>query len=346
MYAMPGRPCALAAGAATALLALAVFPALASSQDPELQEWAVPWEGTRPRDPYVGPGGKVWFVGQIGHYVASLDPATGDFRKYELEAGVGPHNVVVDETGTVWFSGNLLGYIGKLDPETGRIQKLPMPREEARDPHTLVFDGRGHIWFTVQSGNFIGRLTMATGEVRLVEAPQALNPRGELTSSRPYGIKIDAGGHSWVVLFNTNKIARVDRETFQVTEFLLPEGARPRRLEIAEDQGVWYVDYARGKLARLDPGNGAVQEWGTPGGDLSRPYGMALDHRNRVWFVETGSQPNRFVGFDIEAKEFFSVAEIGSGGGTVRHMAFHEETRTVWFGTDTNTIGRARIPED
>ena len=39
-----------------------------------VREWPVPWEKTRPRDPYVAPDGRVWFVGQQGNYIASFDP--------------------------------------------------------------------------------------------------------------------------------------------------------------------------------------------------------------------------------------------------------------------------------
>lgn len=71
---------------------------------------------------------------------------------------------------------------------------------------------------------------------------------------------------------------------------------------------------------------------------------MTVDDRDRLWFVETGPDPNRLVGFDPEAGSFFSLTEIPSGGGTVRHMVFHGPTRTIWFGTDANTIGRAQVP--
>jgi len=338
----------LCALALTALAFAPTSPALAQNpaMDPVIREWQVPWEESRPRDPYVGPEGKIWFVGQRSHYVAHFDPSTGDFGKFDLEDRTGPHNVIVDSDGTAWYAGNLAHHIGKVDPESGSIEKIMMPEEDARDPHTLVFDDLGHIWFTVQGGNFIGRLDKATEEVRLIEAPQA-RVAGELTSSRPYGIKIDAHGHPWVVLFNTNKVLRVDPQDMSLHTFELPhEETRPRRLEIAEDGGVWYVDYSRGKLARLDPQTGQVREWATPGGDRARPYGMAMDHLGRIWFVETGIQPNRFVGFDPDMESFFSVQELESGGGTVRHMHFHEPTRSIWFGTDRNTLGRARVPDE
>jgi virginiamycin B lyase len=83
---------------------------------------------------------------------------------------------------------------------------------------------------------------------------------------------------------------------------------------------------------------------GRAGGSGALAYGMAVDDRDRLWFVETGPQPNRFVGFDPHEREFLGITEIDSGGGTVRHMFFDARQREIWFGTDTNTIGRARVP--
>ena len=114
---------------------------------------------------------------------------------------------------------------------------------------------------------------------------------------------------------------------------------------MTSDDRVWYVDYARGYLGRLDPATGQVQEWAALGGASSRPYAMAVDERDRLWFVESGVQPNRLVGFDPKTNQFFSSTEIKSGGGTVRHMVYHQPTRSIWFGTDANTIGRAQITE-
>ncbi len=325
-----------------AAVVLGTLPGDVVAQETEIQEWVVPWEQSRPRDPHVGPDGKVWFVGQRTSYAAYLDPATGEFKKYDLDEGTGPHTLIVDDDGTVWYTGNRVRHIGKLDPVTGEIQKYMLPDERARDPHTMVFDREGGMWFTVQSGNFVGRIDKETGESVLIEAPEVVGGRG--TSSRPYGIKMDSRGHPWIALFNTNQIATVDPETMEMRTFELPENALPRRLEITSDDMVWYGDYRRGYLGRLNPETGEVTEWPNPSGEQSRPYGMAVDADDRIWFVETGVQPNRFVGFDPETQEFFSNTEIGSGGGSVRHMFYEESTNSVWFGTDANTIGRAKLP--
>jgi virginiamycin B lyase len=212
-----------------------------------------------------------------------------------------------------------------------------MPDPAASDPHTLVFDQNGDIWFTVQNGNFVGRLTTSSGKIELIKM---VTPR-----SRPYGIVIDAAGRPWFDLFGTNKMGTVDPKTLELREYPLPDAAsRPRRIALTSDGGVWYVDYSRGFLGRLDPATGATKEWKNPGGAASLPYAMTVDDANRLWFVETGAQPNRLVGFDPKTEQFFSSSPIPSGGGTVRYMIFDPKARVIWFGSDNNTIGRATIP--
>ncbi len=311
----------------------------AAAESVDIREWQVPWENSRPRDPYVEPSGRVWFVGQRAHYVASLDPTSGEFVRYDLEDGTGPHNLIVAgdrADAMVWYAGNLNSHIGCLDPQTGGIRKFMMPAARARDPHTLIFDAAHDIWFTVQGGNYVGKLETGTGDVTLIDVP---TPR-----SRPYGIKIDPDGMPWVVAFGTNKLLAIDTESMTLEEIELPDGgARPRRLEITPDGRIWYVDYALGKLGRYDPASRTVSTWDMPSGKSSEPYGMAQDQKGRLWIVETGVQPNRFVGFDTSSETFFSATEIPSGGGRVRHMYYHAPAGEVWFGTDTNFIGRAKV---
>ena len=108
----------------------------------DIKEWKVPFGG-HPRDPWVDAAGRVWFVGQQGHYVGQLE----------------------DKDGTPWYTGNLVGHIGKVDPATGKITKYAMPDPAARDPHTLVFDKNGDMWFTVQGGNFVGHFVRKPGRL-------------------------------------------------------------------------------------------------------------------------------------------------------------------------------------
>ena len=327
--------------------ALVVAPTMAESQaqagalriDPEaVKEWTVPWEKTRPRDPYPDQQGRVWFVGQGGNYVAYLNPTSGEFKRYEIDAGTYPHNLVVDRRGTVWFTGNRNGRIVKLDPQTGKLTNHMMPDSTVRDPHTMIFDQKGDVWFTAQGAGVVGRLTVADGKIRLLRLPTK--------DARPYGIVIDGKGRPWFDEFGTNKIGTIDPATFELKEYPLPdERARPRRIALAGDGGVWYGDYTRGYLGRLDPASGKTEEWLMPSGPASLPYAMASDDHERVWLAETGVKPNRLVAFDTKSRKWVASMNVGDNApNTIRHMVFDKTTRQLWFGTDQGAIGRALVP--
>lgn len=317
-------------------LALAAPPSTAQTGERvPSADWEVPFGG-RPRDPYVAPDGSVFFVGQAGNYIGRLDPRGGNFTRFEIDSGTHPHNLIIDREGNVYYAGNRNGMIGKLDPRTRQITRYPMPDSTVRDPHTLTFDAEGNVWFSAQNSNAIGHLDVRSGTVRLVKT-------GERT--RPYGIVLNSRGIPFVNLFGTNKIAKVDPATMEVTIFDLPhERARSRRIAITPDDVVWYTDYTRGFLGRLDPTSGRVTEIPLPGGPASLPYGMGSDDKGRVWVTESGPRGAILHGYDPAEQKFFSTTLIGrEDNNTIRHMYFDPKTGLLWYGTDQGTIGRAAV---
>jgi virginiamycin B lyase len=325
-------------------LALLVVPAVLSAQlkqagslHSEAKTWTTPFDkGARPRDPYADQQGRVWFVGQAGNYVAYLEPNSGEFKRYEIEAGTNPHNLVVDKHGVVWFTGNRNGRIVRMDPATGKLTNFLMPDSAIRDPHTMTFDRNGDAWFTAQSASVVGKLTVADGKIRIWRmAP----------GSRPYGIWLDSQDRPWFDLFGTNKIGMIDSKSGEFKEYPLPnERARPRRIVVTSDDQVWYGDYTRGTLGKLDPKTGAVEEWPMPAGASSLPYAMTLDDRGYVWVAETGGQPSKLHAFDPKKKAWVESLPIPADGpNTIRHMTFDKATRQIWFGGDANMIGRVKV---
>lgn len=325
--ATPGRHVTAAAGSM----------ASAADDSVRIDEWTVPWEKSRPRDPYVAPDGQVWFVGQVGNYIARLDPASGKFTRFEVDPGTHPHNLVVAKDGMVWYTGNRNGMLGRLDPATGKITRYAMPDSAVRDPHTMIFDAKGNAYFTAQGANYVGRLDTRTGKVNLV---QIATPR-----ARPYGIVVDPKGTPWFVQFGTNVVASLDPASLKVKEYRIPDAAaRPRRIAATPDGMIWWGDFTRGMLGRLNPTTGEMKEWPLPSGKQSFPYAMTSDDQGRVWVVETGVRPNRLVGFDPATGKVVANQPIEpSGAGVVRHMMYDAKTGTIWFGTDENTIGRAKV---
>jgi virginiamycin B lyase len=324
------------------MLSLALTAAAAATPAPTvtLDAWEVPYENSRPRDPYVAADGRIWFVGQAGHYLAVFDPNNASFAKHALADRPGPHNLVIASDGIVWYTGNLEGYVGRLDPKDfgkdDAVRRYPMPDPAVKDPHTLALAPDGNLWFTAQAGNQLGHLDVKTGAVRLWPASKP--------DSRPYGIVVDTQGQPWANLLGTNKLATVDPKTLVYEEITLPrEEARTRRIALGSDGAVWAVDYGAGYLVRYDPQTSAIQEWLAPAGDTARPYAMGIDDRGRLWFAESGPQPNRLVCFDPAQKKFVADVEVPNANGAIRHMVFDPKTRGFWFGTDTNYLMRATL---
>jgi virginiamycin B lyase len=319
---------------------LLVAQRTAAPAEPEAREWTVPYGAeTRPRDPYADSEGRVWFVGQEGNYIARLDPKSGEFRRYEIDAGTHPHNLVV-HNGAVWFTGNRNNRLVKLDPRTGRFETFMIPDSTVRDPHTMIFDPRsGVAWFTAQNSGVVGRFDPATKRFRLWRT-------GERT--RPYGIVLDSKGQPWFDLFGTNRIGTIEPGAAQIRTFAVgQERTRPRRIAITSGDQIWWGDYSRGYLGHLDPKTGATQEWPLPGGGASLPYGMTSDDRDQVWLAQTGgtTTPASIVPFDTRSRTWGTPIPVGKPGpNTIRHMTFDPATRLIWFGSDQGTIGRITVP--
>jgi virginiamycin B lyase len=296
-----------------------------------IMEWAVPTKGAHPHDPAVGADGALWFTEQMTNKIGRLDPKSGAFKEYALKVeDSGPHGLVADREGNIWFTGNFKGYIGKLDPHTGAVTEYKIPDPKGEDPHTAVFDAYGILWFTFQVANMVGRLDPRTGKIDLKKVPTA--------DSHPYGIAINSKGIPIFCEFATNKMAKIDPQTMDITEYMLPEGARPRRMAIDSNDRVYFTDFSEGHLGRLDMTSGAVKMWNSPGGAKSAPYGIAITGDGMVWYSESGVKPNTIIQFDPKT-ETFARANIPSGGGTVRNMAATPDGRVYIACSGVDKVG-------
>jgi virginiamycin B lyase len=125
-----------------------------------------------------------------------------------------------------------------------------------------------------------------------------------------------------------------------VKEYTLPNAAsRPRRLVITPDDLIWYSDYPRGVIGRLNPVTGDVQEWPSPSGPKSEPYGIVFT-KGAIWYSESGAKPNTMVRFDPATEKFQSWAFPGSGGGDiVRNMDVAPDGSPVTANSLTNEVG-------
>ncbi|MGD1075798.1 MAG: lyase [Thermodesulfovibrionales bacterium] len=300
-----------------------------------IEEWQLPTAGSLPHDPAVAPDGSLWYTGMRSNTLGRLDPKTGKIKEYPLKTpDSGPHGLAADKDGNIWFTANYKGYIGELNTRTGTVIEFPMPDPAARDPHTVIFDQKGILWFTVQEGNFLGRLDPQSGTIRLKQIPTP--------DARPYGIVLNSKGVPFFCEFGTNKLASINPNTMEITEYALPKGARPRRLAVTSGDMIYYSDFARGYLGKWDPHDRKVEEWASPGGPGSQPYGMAATRDGMVWFSESGVTPNTIVRFDPKTKAFASWP-IPSGGGIVRHMVSTPSGNLYIACSGANRVGIVKV---
>jgi len=298
-----------------------------------IMQWPLPTPGSRPHDPMVAHDGKIWWTGQLANKLGVLDPQTGQMKEYPVNPQTGPHGLVEDKDGNVWFTGNFAGLIGKLDPRSGQVKEYPLHVPRARDPHTIVIDHDGIVWFSVQNGNFVGRLDPATGDIKLAQPPTA--------NARPYGMAVNSKNQVFFVEFGAPKIATIDNN-MDIQEYELNDpGARPRRIAITPDDQIWYTDFARGYLGHLDPVSRKVEEFASPSGPKSQPYGIVAT-KGALWYVESAAKPNTVVRFDPKTLKFQSWA-IPGGGDIVRNMAVDQDGNPVMAHSLVNMVGRVEI---
>ncbi len=303
------------------------------------ETWVVPTLGQRSRDPVEAPDGSIWWVGQWLDIVGRIDPATGDMREFPLPAGAKPHSVTPDADGIMWYLGNRNATIGRLDPISGEITEYPMPEADAKDPHTGEFDAQGRFWFTLQHSNRVGRLDPDTGEIDLVELDR---PR-----SRPYGIKIDSKGNAWVACNGGPCLYQFEAETMAATRIDLPnQESHVRRLDVADDGLIWYVNSGAGRLGSYNPSTGEIREWPSPSGPKSHPYAILIID-GAVWYNESGMRPDALVRFDPEAESFQSwpIPSSGVYAGILRHMRASSDGDLLIHQSATNHIMRVSVDD-
>src|SRR5438046_9302306 len=149
-------------------------------------------------------------------------------------------------------------------------------------------------------------------------------------------------GIPFVCDFGTNKIIRIDPDTLSIKEYELSNAeSRPRRIAISPDDIIWYADYSRGYLGRLDPKTGKGSEWSSPSGPRSQPYGIAYLN-GAIWYVESAIRPNVLVRFDIKTEKFQSWT-IPGGGGVVRNMKATADGNLAIAESGVNKVGQILV---
>ena len=159
----------------------------------------------------------------------------------------------------------------------------------------------------------------------------------------PYDLAVNSRSIPFFTERNNPKLGSVNSVTMQITEYPLPNpdsGAEryhdyPRRRRLV-------YRLLRGYLGRFDPKTGKFDEWPSPSGPRSLPYGIT-NVGNIIWYAEAGTTPNMLVRFDPKTEKFQSWP-VKAGGG-IRHI-FADADGSLWFTRPlTNGIAHVTIKE-
>ena len=187
----------------------------------------------------------------FANVIGRVDPKTGEMKEYPVKTPEsGPHGLEFDKDGNVWFTANSEGLHRQARSEDRRHHRIQAAGRCARSAHAAVRAER-HAVLHRSEREHVGRLNPKTGEIKVQKTPTE--------RANPYGMVFTTKGVPFVCDFGTNKIIEIDPDTLAIKEYPLPNAeSRPRRIAISPDDIIWYADYSRGYLGRLDPKTGQV----------------------------------------------------------------------------------------
>ncbi len=106
-------------------------------------------------------------------------------------------------------------------------------------------------------------------------------------------------GMIWYVGQRANTIGRINPESGQIREWLLPARALPHSVNVDAHGRVWYMGNGNGTIGLFDPASGEATEYRMPDENARDPHTAEFDANGIMWF--TLQQSNMIGRFDPES---------------------------------------------
>jgi streptogramin lyase len=290
--------------ASAALLgAVALSPASPAGAAAGVTEVGLPVPDVAPAGLVAGPGGSVWFAENAGG-LGRLD-AAGKVTEYALPANSQKTRGAADGMaagpgGRLWFTDSSVDVprVGYVDPGNGKTTLFEVPTTGevgfagARLTDIVAGPG-GAMWFGGSGAAAIGRID-ATGTVTAYAT----------SGAAVYGLAAGPDGAVWFTATD-GSVDRLDPTTGAVTPYYPPSAGSgsPALGGIVKgpDGALWFTEPGVGKIGRLDPATGGVDEYAVNTAD-SAPTGITEGSDGHVWFTEAAAS---------------NIGSLDPGSGTV-----------------------------
>jgi len=192
----------------------------------------------------IDPAGKVWYLDKGLH---ALDMKSGEVRHFTVPDGTDDdtYDMETDARGRSIMNLWRLGKFGLFDPASERFTAYPTPTPGS-GPRRGEMDAKGRAWATLYWAGRVARFDPDTGEIKEYPVIPGSKPYTPPFPS-PYSLAVDDKNQIvWTNDFNSSRIYRLDANTGQSTEFLMPAPYEVRDLTVDEDAGrptVWIPVY-------------------------------------------------------------------------------------------------------
>ena len=246
-----------------------------------------------------GKDGRFWITNSLSSTLASFNPATGEFRLYDVgRTHLYPHTVRIDRDGMVWFTIAASNEVGRFDPTTEKFTVIPLPH-----------DG---FWRAVSDYAFPYVLKIASWfpkmNLPLMVSHHKWAGIGRNAFNVPYGIDVNpVDGSIWYAKLNSSKIGRIDPHSLQIIEYDTPLRG-PRRMRFDAEGVLWIPAFDEGGLMRFDPRSGRFETFRLPllaPNEYEVPYALNIHPKTGdVWI--TSNMSDRIFRFIPASGEFIS----------------------------------------
>jgi virginiamycin B lyase len=246
-----------------------------------------------------GRDGRLWITNALSSTLASFDPATKQFKLYEMgRTHLYPHTVRIDGDGIVWFTITASNEVGRFDPKTEKFTILTLPHNgfwrgvmDYCFPYVLKIAA----WFPGRN------LHLALSHHRWADL-------GRDAFAFPYGIDVNpVDGSIWYAKLYANKIGRIDPKTLAITEIDTPLKG-PRRPRFDAQGTLWIPAFDDGGLMKFDPASGRFKNFKLPllaHDEYEVPYALNVHPKTGdVWL--TSNMSDRIFRFDPKRESFIT----------------------------------------
>ena len=201
----------------------------------KFQIWKLPpeWNNDATQVNMVSPerssvDGKVWLENHGYTMLLRMDLNSGKFDPYEpFKEGLAKgenHNIydiVPDSHNNAYFTDFEQGQIGRIDAKTGKIAFYPTPTAYSR-PRRAWMDAQDRFWIAEYRVNQIAMFDTKTEQFKEWPEPGPW--------STPYDVVMDKTGYVWTGSVTNDRVLRMNPETGESVEYLLPRSTNIRRV--------------------------------------------------------------------------------------------------------------------